>query len=294
MHPKQTGLRGFFFKHLTGEYSLARSFWVNSVLIAWCLPIAAMTLQSLYAGVFPPRIACAVYLLLTALNCALLLWAAVGTIRSAKLYLARGGSRFLGKTAPWIVLFLVIDMTSYITRAPLFENLRMALTGRSASPAVITRNGTALLITGSLQNGTATEMMKAIERSPSIKRVTLDSHGGLLDPAIAMAKVVAQYRLSTYVEHECFSACTFVFLAGNSRCISSSAKIGFHTARSLGTPLNTEPPAVANAEREFYAKAGLPAPFIDHIMATPSATMWYPSKAELLDAGVLTPNCPQS
>jgi hypothetical protein len=295
MERKIVGHRGFLFKHLNGEYSLPRAFWVNTILLAWILPLIALVAQSMNLGRPSPRVASAEYLVITGLQCILLTWGAVGTARSGKRYLESGGSKLWRNAALWVAIFLVVDMAWYISRAALVENVRMVFTGRYAPPASIStiNNGTGLLVKGSLQNKTATELLKALDTSTSVTSVILDSKGGMFQQARIMAQAIRDHRLNTYVERECSSACTVVFLAGKSRCISSIAKVGFHSGMRLGTSPDAMPRGFAEAQRDLYAKAGLPPWFIENIMATPRTSIWFPSYSELLNAGVVTPDCPQ-
>jgi hypothetical protein len=108
-----------------------------------------------------------------------------------------------------------------------------------------------------------------------------------------VAQAIREHHLNTYVERECSSACTVAVLAGKSRCASSTAKIGFHAGMKLGTSPDVMPRGFAEAQRDLYAKAGLPSWFIDNIMATPRTSIWFPSYSELLNAGVVTTDCPQ-
>jgi hypothetical protein len=60
--------------------------------------------------------------------------------------------------------------------------------------------------------------------------VLLDSPGGALGPALEIGRTIQIKGFSTYIpaQTECTSACALVWLAGDSRLASTSAKIGFH------------------------------------------------------------------
>jgi hypothetical protein len=48
---------GFIRKHFNGEYSFARSFWINMILISWLLPLFATAAQGVTAPRLGPRLA---------------------------------------------------------------------------------------------------------------------------------------------------------------------------------------------------------------------------------------------
>jgi hypothetical protein len=285
---------GFFFKHLNGEYSLPRAFWLNTIVIAWILPMLALVAQSLNLEKVSERIASIEFLAIVVLEYVLLVWGAIGTSRSGKRYVKQGGSSLWRIAAVGMTIFLIADTALYLSRAALLENVHMAFTGHYGPPASIRdiSNGAALLVKGDLQEGTAEALMKVAAASSTATLVVLDSKGGLFEQARLMSQVISKHRLNTYVERECSSACALVFLAGASRCISSTARIGFHAGRRLGGPPELIPRAIADAQRDLYIKAALPTSFVEKIMTTPNRSIWYPSYPELVDANVVTQDCP--
>lgn len=152
-------------------------------------------------------------------------------------------------------------------------------------------NDTGLLLTGELRQGTAEAFALAMNRSPSVTAVTLDSKGGLLEEAEILAKSISQHGLDTNVKRECSSACTFVFLAGKHRCVAEGARIGFHAASYVRDLSRKTFQGVADYQRNLYVKAGVSGPFVSAIMETPNSRVWYPSRQDLFEAGVTTPDC---
>ena len=123
---------GFFVKHLKGEYSLPRSFWLNMILISWLLPMAAVILQGLTSPKVPPRIASAEYLLVTAVSVLLSYWGMIGTIHSGRRFLKNGGSKLWYIPALTVACILAIDTILPVFVAPgvLVQNVRVVFTGR--------------------------------------------------------------------------------------------------------------------------------------------------------------------
>jgi hypothetical protein len=295
MNGTSTPSHGLIRKHWNGEYSFARSFWINLIFLSTMLPFIALVAQSLLRGRASDRIQSTSFLVVDTLSSILLLWGAVGTLRAGARYQNSGGLKVWFIPAIIAIAFLVYEDLAFqlYSQTALIENGRMMLTGRFGPPASIStiNDGAAVLIEGELQDGTARDLSARLDASPGVTNVAFDSKGGLFKEARLIAQIIADRHLNTYVAKRCSSACTLAFLAGKTRCMSDYAKLGFHAGRRMGLPGEMRP-TIANAQRSLYAKAGLPDSFIDDMMAVPSTSIWYPTHDELLDAHVLTPDCP--
>ena len=102
-------------------------------------------------------------------------------------------------------------------------------------------------MTGPIEPGDAEKLSRLIDDNVSeptgifrSNRLTLESPGGSLDPAIALANLVRNYGIATYVDagKECLSGCAIVFMAGSwkdgddakdaNRRMHHTARLGFH------------------------------------------------------------------
>ena len=116
--------------------------------------------------------------------------------------------------------------------------------------------------------------------------VLLESPGGRVVEAAQIADMVKERGLRTRVAFECSSACTLVFLNGAKRDLAPSAQLGFHRVATGAS--NAWIDEVANAAMApAYLGAGLPQNFIDRINATDNRSIWYPTRDELISAGVI-------
>ena len=287
---------GFIRKHWLGEYSFPRSFWLHTVLLAYLVPILALALLSFNGWHIPARVDSVAFVAVLLMFYPSLLWGMLGTARAGRLYSERGGRKIWVSAAPWATTLLLMDSIYFFLglRGTVVEHMHLALTGKYGPPASISviKNGTALLIAGELREGSAEVLASAMTRFPAVTSITLDSKGGLLKKANLLAKSISQYHLDTYVQGECSSACTFVFLAGRRRCVAGGARIGFHAASYVRDLSRRTSRSLADYERHLYVRAGLPEAFINTVMETPNRRVWYPSRQELLDAHVTTPGCP--
>lgn len=168
------------------------------------------------------------------------------------------------------------------------EMARIAL-GRDPLPAVQLRlegEGRVLRLVGPLGAGSADRVEAALRASPSVRLVQLDSPGGRVFEAQAIAAAIRRRGLDTYAEGLCASACTMLLLAGHDRGAAPQARIGFHRPQFAG--LDDEQVTDSHALLAAYREAGLGAAFVARVRATRSDAMWYPSRGELQRWQVLT------
>ncbi|MCR9115039.1 MAG: hypothetical protein NXH84_17295 [Rhodobacteraceae bacterium] len=149
-----------------------------------------------------------------------------------------------------------------------------------------------------------------LRQHPEIERIVLNSSGGSVWAAMEIARLMLDFDLETEVDGECSSACVNIFLAGERRGMAAGSSMGFH--------LRTwSPPAVERYYEDWKGEEGWNSPFefaswiyedtqaevfddlvylvsrgVDADFAirikTPRARTWYPSRQELMQAGILT------
>jgi len=286
------GLRGFLRRHYHGDYSLARSFWVNNFLIASFAPLLGILTIPWMSEQFPARYAAASVVILTILGVTAWFWAMRGTWASASRHVGRGGRPFWAYAAKLAILLSVFrHIGGFAASAPLVAaHLKVAF-GSQPGPSMtiqMRNDGKAVQLEGGINDGTARSLRKALDDSPSVDTIVLHSHGGWLREGRLVGKVIAERGLNTRVEQECDSACTIAFLAGKERSAAPEAKIGFHSARPITSAGDDDDMTGQEALRKVYRNAGLSARFIEKVLNIPGDRVWYPSQDELLAAGVIT------
>jgi hypothetical protein len=88
-------------------------------------------------------------------------------------------------------------------------------------------------VTGMFQKGDGEKFEKAVAPLPDLFVVVLlNGNGGDLDSALAIGTEIMHRGFSTAVQAGviCASACAFAWLAGDTRYMEPSSKIGFHAA----------------------------------------------------------------
>ncbi len=85
---------------------------------------------------------------------------------------------------------------------------------------------------GDIDVNSGLNFRRALQAAPNAKLVTLNSPGGNVQMGLLIADDIHQRKLATYIpkESKCFSACSFVFLAGDERKVDGA--LGVHQISS--------------------------------------------------------------
>ena len=155
------------------------------------------------------------------------------------------------------------------------------------------------------------DIRNLLRQNVQIKVLEVNSSGGGHYPSMDIAALVIDFDLDTHVEDSCESSCVNVFLAGNKRTMARGARIGFHqlswTARSVedyynkhrerrewDTPFRFAEWMYQDTQTETYnrlnymVQRGVDAQFAIRTIRKPDTSMWFPYRAVLLAAGVVT------
>jgi hypothetical protein len=152
----------------------------------------------------------------------------------------------------------------------------------------IISDGTVLELSGSISWAVPQNLQVMLAESPNVRLIRLDSPGGYIKSALAVADVIQQRGLDTYVGRLCASACTLIFLSGRQHWLGTNARLGFHQGHGPGiSPTQVDP-----LLRQAYEHLGVPEPFIAHVLRTPPDDLWVPTQDELLKAGLVTKASP--
>jgi hypothetical protein len=237
----------------------------------------------------------AIYSVAVPVSFFIVLLSAAATWRS----LARAGRRhvIIDNLATFGRVFL---MTSVGLVAPVGFFFLMPRTGHALSEAVQLLPGPAwsisptkkpgeLRLSGELQYGVSDALASVLTHDPRIRRLELDSPGGLMEEGFAIAKLVESHSLTTVVKRTCASACTIAFVSGRERVLAAGAKLGFHRARSSAwDDALYDDDKYNDRVIDYFESKGITASFAQKAYSVPNADTWYPSVDELLSARVIS------
>lgn len=198
-----------------------------------------------------------------------------------------GGARLLGvgyALAGVVILVVVAAVGPQLGRVT-------ESSGRMNDYQVSADDGDATIrIKGLLGPGVATRFDGVLAAHPAVRRVIIDSYGGLVDQSLDLARSIVGRHLDVEVDRHCASACLVPFLAGANRYAGPDALFGFH---SPGPVEGASAWLRFGAEREsrrysdFLREHGLPQKYLDLIRTTPSEGIARIGAAELAETGVL-------
>jgi plasmid stabilization system protein ParE len=288
--------RGYFARHWHGEMSLVRAYWVNNLLVA--LPLA-MALTGLMSWISVKgeslQVSAIALLLILPLLLGLDVWCIVGAWRSASNYLRENGSRLWGYLARITLALgalqlLVSVLFGLLPSLGSYWQMARGIDPIGHARFSISPDGRSLRLDGTIGMGDASRMRALLdsEAARNLRRIELVSPGGRLHEAELMAAALKPRRHEVRAVGDCASACTVVFLAGQPRQLTPGARLGFHRA-STGTynPVFEE---LANQQLEAtYRDLGLPQPLIDKTLDTPSRSMWFAPREDLLAHALIAP-----
>ncbi len=289
---RYAGLTRYFKKHWHGDFSLAWSYWVNTLVISVIgAQLVVLALPFLTQGI-PVRYRSLLALISMAAGLGLWLWAIAGTWASANKHVSRGGAKGWAVAVKVLIVFgMLKTFGSVMQMLPgLQEHVDTAF-GLSPAPdtrIVLMADGKTIRLSGGINEGAAQQLRQSLDTTPDVQTVILNSPGGWIKEGEKIAQLIQAHQLNTYVETECASACTIAFLAGRDRAADPDARIGFHALKFVGSGSNRPGADEQRATLAAYEHARLPRAFMEKIGATPTNEMWYPTHAELLLAGVLS------
>lgn len=148
-----------------------------------------------------------------------------------------------------------------------------------------------------------------------ITTMRLTSDGGYIEAAYEMAAIITDYGLNTEVEGECASACAILFSAGAERVMNKGGRIGLHPSSwgmdsirsyyestredagwrdefAFAEWVYEEGQRDANKLFAHFLSRGVSADFTVKVVSVGMNGMWYPTRAEMEAANLITPTAP--
>ncbi|TBN14896.1 hypothetical protein EYC79_07730 [Agrobacterium cavarae] len=150
--------------------------------------------------------------------------------------------------------------------------------------------GGVLHVEGTIDPGAAERFSREIEaRGEYIKIVSLDSPGGSVDDALAMAKLIRDKAIATKVGKRalCASSCPLVFAGGVTRSAENGAVVGVHQIFNAGIDRGSPEQAMSSAQAitaqvtRHLNEMGIGAGLWIHALETAPNQLYYLTPAEM-------------
>ncbi|MCO6391388.1 hypothetical protein GTW25_10140 [Aliihoeflea aestuarii] len=163
------------------------------------------------------------------------------------------------------------------------------------------RPGGVLAATGSIDVGSSTRLAAELDaRGEYVRTVALDSPGGSLEDAMAMARMIRERDLGTLVPDGalCASSCPLVLAGGTTRTVGEKAAVGLHQFYSGTANLPAPEQAMSDAQvtaariSRYLAEMGVEPAMWLHALDTPPRALYYLSPQEMAEYKLVTTTGP--
>lgn len=227
-------MTGYVQRHWRGEQSLARSFWLNNILlgaivvalIGYLVPEdAAPSIRAQLAWIW----------LSTPLALLLAVWQLVGLWRSAARRIAETNRRWMPRLAKLFVAVNVLAIgTGMAVDATGSVQLFRALRDPDLTEyrLIVDEVAQTAIFYGALSDDSADRLIQALIDG-RYATLRIDSHGGLLQPAVRLARRIRERNVRVAVEEQCISACVLLLAASSAGAISPQADVVLHRSTAV-------------------------------------------------------------
>jgi hypothetical protein len=267
-----------------------RSYWQGRVSPAFAVVIVLiggrLAVRWLYAQL-PPDLSRWIVAGIALVDAAFLVWQITGALRATRREL-EGQSGTIGVWGCHGAVLGAFGVAIY-GLADLAAARPVAPNMHAVAPPVLPREGGTALLLGEIGYDAMNALDATLAGAAPPKILRIESNGGLVHAARAIALRVEQQQLATEVTGDCFSACTLIFMAGSERTLGPNGRLGFHGYAFQGVNITKDTSGEQARDEVFFARRGLSDDFVARIFDTPHDQIWMPSRAELVAAGVIAP-----
>ncbi len=154
----------------------------------------------------------------------------------------------------------------------------------------LSADGASFEFSGTVDFGLTDALRRMVATHPEVRRIVLHSQGGYIAEARGVVTVLRAQSIATHVTGDCASACALIFAGGAARSLGPEGRLGLHgyaIARE-GHFGMIDPRVEMERDLAIYRAQGLEESFIAQLATLPLAPMWYPERAELLAARMVT------
>ena len=221
------------------------------------------------------------------LDIGLFVWQAVGALRAISRH-QHDTPDFLSAVAGYAAILVCIPALVWPQLDRIAKNNMPAIKDQTHQDTGVTLLPTVAMLSGDIDFVMFDALEDALARHGTVNRVVLDSHGGRVFAARAIARLIREYKLDTHVDGTCASACTLAYISGNTRSLGLSGRLGFHGYASQSNIQVNDASEEEAKDRATFLALGVSATFVEQMFQAAPQDMWFPSAQELREAGVTT------
>ena len=269
----------FAINHWRGMLSIRSS--LIGILIGLGLAIHVLFL------LLPETLSITLILVIITIAVLILIWQITGALRFCERNLTGGADVLLywscyGISFAITVLLVVDAITLISTTAEIKEP-------PPAHIPILEVQGQTILIDGLIDFHTNTALLSLLN-DPDTKysTVRLNSDGGRIFAARAIANTIISQGMNTEITGRCASACALIFIAGHHRHLIEGGQLGFHQYQHKSYVKYLNAADEQEKDSAYFRSRGVTDAFIETMFQAKYQDIWFPSRAELLAAGILT------
>lgn len=280
---------GYVRQHWRGDLPLAAAVIVSAALVWGAVQAIGFASQKVPITDYPIA-SSLLWLFEVAVVIIGALWWGTGVQRSAIESVDRGGSMPVAALTGVVGLgaFVWVGVFWFQSARYVMPEVWSTLIGSSPPASVqLDPRSNQIVLRGGLEFGSTRAVRDALDTTPDVRVVRLESRGGRVAEGLALGTLLRDRNVDTVVTGECSSACVTAFAGGARRIIGQNAAIGLHSAGGAGFSADV----VASANRrsdEFIAARGVDKRVLEKGAAIANDQIWFPSPQLLLSSGLAT------
>jgi hypothetical protein len=222
-----------------------------------------------------------------ALACAV--WLAVSLARSTRRSLQLRGGVLWATTVFLLSIPLVPLVAGNGWDLQMLEEWWAMVRGRSA-PAYVYADPHLgrIVVRGAFRSGSAEAFEAVVKANPSLRVVQIESPGGYVLEGFRMAQLIEARKLDTVSFEGCYSACTFLLVAGQTRYLGPQVKVGFHRSGRKYGPVGDGWSWADHQIARYYESRGVQREFIVRALTPSIRGIWVAPHAQMYEAGYAT------
>lgn len=278
--------------HWRGEFSLARSYWVNGVLLTIVLRMADEALAEIIFAhnntqLLRPESALIVLIIEAAVLVTVTVWQLVGIWRSAALHKRQTGRRGWATLAQAVVVLGWIGTAgTAVDYGRLTLRTVEAMRGDTLGEYTVATDGdTNLYLDGHINYQAVDEISSLLGPDHEFQTFFINSPGGYVGASVELGHLVNESGLTVVATGQCLSACTLPLVAAPVSSVTPGTVVGFH--RPGATGVSEADDASVRVMESFYRSYGLDIATIAKSMETRTTDMWMPSLDTLVERGII-------
>lgn len=150
--------------------------------------------------------------------------------------------------------------------------------------------GTTIMLEGEIDGGARERLRDVLQQHRMVKMLVVDSAGGFVDEAMAVADIVREHGLIVRIDGHCYSACVVIWASAPRREITIGSTIGLHQSRNeISLPGSWKEAARTDYDSQYDSRlraGGFPIAMLAKGRETPPEEMHLVTAIELAQAQI--------